>query len=201
MRFPNSLLPSAPRGPGVSAVGTWGGFRHLQVGNEGFSLGLWLQDRVVVALGLLQENLGCHQQEQLWFRLIGDGFDCSGAYSWLESRGLCGGSAAIPSSSEVSSFPHVCSRANRIRDLMGGSPLRFRPLPISGHCMVVPFLVTKLCSPGKSVLRYLCQVTACTGPPVVLTGPPSPCTAETAALDGHRSSWKMCSQCPELTEK
>lgn len=143
------------------------------MGNEGFSLGLWLQDRVVVALGLLQENLGCHQQEQLWFRLIGDGFDCSGACSWLESRGLCGGSAAIPSSSEVSSFPHVCSRANRIRDLMGGSPLRFRPLPISGHCMVVPFLVTKLCSPGKSVLRYLCQVTACTGPPVVLTGPPA----------------------------
>lgn len=65
-----------------------GGFRHLQVGNEGFSLGLWLQDRVVVALGLLQENLGCHQQDQLWFWLIGDGFDCSGACPWLESRAL-----------------------------------------------------------------------------------------------------------------
>lgn len=35
--------------------------------------------------------------------------------------------------------------------------MRFQPLPISGHCEVVPFLVTKLCSPGKSVLRYLCQ--------------------------------------------
>lgn len=56
-----------------------GGSDICRWGTEEFSLGLWLQDGVSVTLGLLQENLGCHQQEQLWFWLIGCGFGCSGA--------------------------------------------------------------------------------------------------------------------------
>lgn len=82
MRFP-SLQHSEVLESQLLALG---GFRHLQAESRGVSLGLWLQDEVVVTLGLPQEILGCHQQEQLWFWLVGDGFGCCGACPWLESR-------------------------------------------------------------------------------------------------------------------
>lgn len=157
MRFPNSLLPSALRDPGVSAVGTWG-VRHLQVGNRGVFPGQsgWYTGAAAGEFGASSAGRALVLADWLWVWLLW-------CVSLAGDQGLSGDGAAIPSSSEESAFPHVCSRTNRIRT-EGGSPMRFQPHPVSEHCKVVPFLVTDLCSPGKSVLRYLCQVTACTGP-------------------------------------
>lgn len=158
----------------------WGGSGICRWGSEGFSLGLWLQDGVVVTLGLLQENLGCHQQEQLWFWLMGGGFGCSDACpGWRQ--GLSGDSAAIPSGSEESAFPqdkqkdsrnfsHEISASPDLWALQGCAFPCARPVLPWEVCPWVPV-------PGDIVHRS----------PLVATGPPRLGTAGTAALDGHKN--------------
>lgn len=106
-----TLLPSSPRGPGVSDWCHLGVLNHLQLGNKAFLpppwpaaarvvWSTWLQDKAVVLLephsrGYWQEYLECHSAAGVigWCSFGGNcGFGCCVAYPWLESRELSRGS-------------------------------------------------------------------------------------------------------------
>lgn len=81
------------------------------------------------------------------------------AGNWAGAAARVPWDPTITSSREAFAFPLILQKVRqgeRLKEILSWDFSLSWSLSVPGHCKVVPFLVTNLCSPRKTVLTYLC---------------------------------------------